>query len=222
MSKLGSLILEKTKYLKYTSRDFIVFWVEENYGRDLFKLLVSIVLSQNTSDKNSIKAYDNLEKKIGVTPEKIASTKLEDIEEAIKPAGLYRQKAYVIKQLAEAVLENRLDLKKLKEMSLEEARRYLTSFKGVGLKTADLLLQLMGKPTIAVDTHAMRVAVRLGLSSKQGYEPVRQALLEVFDPKDYKEAHVRLILVGRKYCKPRKPKCSECPLKDICAYCKKT
>ena len=222
MGKLGDLILEKTKHLEYTSRDFIVFWVEESYGRDLFKLLVSIILSQNTSDKNSIRAYDNLEKKIGVTPEKIASAKLEDIEEAIKPAGLYRHKASVIKQLAVAVLENKLDFSKLKEMDLEKAREYLASFKGVGLKTADLLLQLMGRPTIAVDTHAMRVTVRLGLSSKQNYNSVRRALLEIFDPKDYKEAHVRLILVGRKYCKPKNPKCSECPLKDICAYSKRT
>jgi len=218
VSKIGDLILEKTRHLKYSSKDFIVFWVEENYGRDFFKLLVSIVLSQNTSDKNSIRAYNNLEKKIGVVPEKIASAKLKEIEEAIKPAGLYRQKALVIKQLAEAVLNKKLDFSRLKKMKLEEARKYLASFKGVGFKTADLLLQLMGRPTIAVDTHAMRVAVRLGLSSRRSYDSVRKALLEAFNLRDYKEAHVRLILVGRKYCKPKRPKCSECPLKDLCDY----
>jgi endonuclease-3 len=75
----------------------------------------------------------------------------------------------------------------------------------------------------AVDTHAMRIAKRWGLvGEKAGYDEVSKALLEFFGPEKAEEAHRLIIALGRRYCTARNPRCSECPLRDICPYPRRT
>jgi len=216
--KLGHIILEKlTSTFRIKKGDFVV-----DYAENPFEILVSIILSQNTSDKNSIRAFLNLKSSIGTSPEKLAKASLEEIEKAIKVGGLYKIKARRIKELANMVL-NGLNLREVLELPVKLARRKLLKIPGIGRKTADVFLALFGKKTIGVDTHAARVAKRLGLvNDDANYDEIRHALLETFSfVENFDYVHRLLIQLGRTFCKAKSPKCKECPLNEYCSHAKK-
>jgi endonuclease-3 len=186
---------------------------------DPFETLIVTIISQNTADQNTARAFRNLSNTFKITPEALANAETHKIENALKVGGLYRNKAKIIKQVSKLILEKyEGDLKRILSLPLDEARRTLMQLPGIGPKTADVtLLFCTGKPTIPVDTHVNRVAKRLGLApAKANYEAVRRSLQSLYDPKDYLPVHVLLILHGRKYCKARNPYCPECPIKMLC------
>ena len=188
-------------------------------SKSAFALLIATVLSQNTSDKNAMKAFESLKKRIGLSPDRISKASLKELEEAVRPAGLYKRRAMVIKELSSMVSERGEEwLLKILEMPLEEARKELLKLPGIGRKTADvLLLFLAGKPTFPVDTHITRIAKRIGIvDEKASYEEIRSKLMEIFSPEDYLEAHLLLIALGRRYCKALKPLCESCPVRQHC------
>ncbi len=181
--------------------------------------MVATIITQNTNEKNSFRAWHRLVERVDVEPKTIAEMSLEELAELIRPAGLHYQKARAIKELAKLILrEYGGDASKILELPLEEARRKLTSIPGIGWKTVDVVLSMYGKPTIGVDTHIMRVAIRLGFAGKRSYEEVRRKLMELYDPGEYHRVHLLLILLGRRYCKARNPDCENCPVKDYCPY----
>ncbi len=184
-----------------------------------FETLIATIISQNTADRNTVKAFENLSKQLRITPEALANTETSHIEECLKPAGLYRKKARTIKNVSKILLSKyNGSLKSILSMPLEEARAALRQFPGVGPKTADVVLLFSAnKPTIPVDTHVNRVSKRLGLApSRADYEIVRKSLQSLCDPKDYLAIHVALILLGRKYCRARTSLCKQCPLNSLC------
>lgn len=188
-------------------------------NKEPFKTLISTIISQNTADKNSAKAFENLSKQHQITPEALANAKTSKIEECLKVAGLYRNKAKTIKKVSKIIMkEFHGKLTPILSMPLEKARKTLLRFPGVGPKTADVfLLFCANKPTIPVDTHVNRVSKRLDIAPRNGdYEAVRKSLQALYNPKDYLAVHVLLILLGRKYCKARNPLCSQCPLNMFC------
>ena len=200
-----------SKVFRHRLGEFVVDYVDTPFG-----VLVAIILSQNTSDKNSIRALKRLKEEIGVEPKSIARAPLDRIMEVIRVAGMYRQKAKTIKRLAELVL-NGLDLDQILRMSLEEARARLLKIKGLGKKTVDVFLAIYGKRIMGVDTHARRIAKRWGIVDRDSYDDVQRVFVELFNfVENYDELHKMLILLGRKYCTARKPKCDECPIGDIC------
>jgi len=187
--------------------------------KDPFKTLIITVLSQATADKNTSRAFANLSRRISVTPEVLAKVSVEEIEEAIRVGGLYRNKSRAIKTISRVISEQfngSLDF--IYSLDLEKARKILLSMPGVGPKTADVvLLFCAGKPTIPVDTHVNRVSKRLGLvPPKADYEGVRRALETLHFPEDYLPVHLLFISLGRKYCKARKPLCKPCPVNTVC------
>jgi endonuclease-3 len=187
--------------------------------RDPFETLIVTVISQNTASRNTAKAFENLSKQFEITPEVLANAEASQIEQSLKVAGLYRNKAKAIKRISKIVLEEfHGDLKPILSLPFEEARKTLLQLPGVGPKTADIvLLFCSGKPTIPVDTHVNRVSKRLGLTPASGnYEIVRRFLQSLYDPKDYLAVHVLLILLGREYCKARNPMCTRCPVNKLC------
>lgn len=210
-------LLEKLREaLTYGDEEFIALYIFKRY-RDPFKVLVGVILSQNTAEPNTFKAYRRLEKEVGVSVDAIASAPLEKIEDAIRPAGLWRQKARSIKSLAEYVRAGN-DLEAVLAMPPEKARRALTSIPGVGEKTVDVFLALFRGGVVPVDTHIRRVANRLGLSKSSSYRKIREDLERYF-PSDLRlEAHMYLILLGRRICRARKPLCEVCPLRSYCEY----
>jgi len=187
--------------------------------KDPFKTLIVTIISQNTADRNTAKAFENLSKQFKITPEVLANAETSQIEECLKVAGLYRNKAKTIKQISKIILEKfHGTLKPILSLPFEEARKTLLQLSGVGPKTADVVLLFSSQnPTIPVDTHVNRVAKRLGLVPANGdYETVRKSLQTLYNPEDYLAVHVLLILLGRKYCKARNPLCKQCPVGALC------
>lgn len=187
--------------------------------RDPFQVLVITIISQNTNDRNTLRAYQRLEARGLITPKAILEAELKELQEALKIAGLYRNKAKKLKELATILLEaHGGDLWNILRLPLEDAREQLLKLPGVGLKTADvLLLFCAGKPVIPVDTHVNRTAKRLGLADyKADYEEVRRSLQNLYPPEHYLDVHLLLISLGRTYCKAGRPLCDECPLRNLC------
>jgi len=192
-------------------------WTASN--RDPFKTLIITIISQNTAGRNTTKAFENLSKQFEITPEALANAETGQIEECLKVAGLYRNKAKTIKQTSKIILERfHGNMKPILSLPFEAARKTLLQLPGVGPKTADVVLLFCSeKSTIPVDTHVNRVAKRLGLAPASGdYETVRRALQSLYDPKDYLEVHVLLILLGRRYCRARNPLCRQCSVNMLC------
>lgn len=200
--------------------DFAVLRVCRDCG-DAFSVLVMTILTQNTSDKIAIEAFNNLSSRFEVRPEVFAFTSLDEIADAIRCSGMYYRKAWTIKNVSEIIL-SKFDgnFDSIFKLPLSEARSTLISLPGIGRKTADVLLLMVGgMPTFPVDRHVERVSKRIGfVSENTGYEDIRSALMSFFKPEEYLEAHLLLIALGRRFCKSRKPLCVECPVKNYCNF----
>jgi len=187
--------------------------------RDAFETLIVTIISQNTADRNTARAFENLSKRFEITPEVLANAELSQIEDCLRVGGLYKSKAKTIQHASRIILEKfHGTLNQILSMPLEDARKALLQFPGVGPKTADVVLLFSaGQPTIPVDTHVNRVAKRLGFAPANGdYEAVRDSLQSLYDPHDFLDVHILLIAHGRKYCKARRPLCEACPVNMHC------
>ncbi|MGQ4891643.1 MAG: endonuclease III domain-containing protein [Candidatus Njordarchaeia archaeon] len=215
---LGSYIVKKLeKAINLRQQVYVV----DRKKTDPFEKLIAIILSQNTSDKNAVKALKRLKDEIGLDPEKIISAGIKRVKEAIKPAGLYEQKSKRIFDLAKKVKNGKIDLEEILGKDLDDARKELLKIPGIGPKTADVFLSIYGHKTIGVDTHIKRIVKRLGLVPKNAnYDAIRSKLLELFKEENYDLAHRYLIALGRTYCTARNPKCEECPLSEVCKFYK--
>ncbi len=184
-----------------------------------FETLIAIIISQNTADTNTEKAFECLSNQFEVTPKALAEAETCKLEACLNVAGLYQSKAKTIKAVSK-IIEEKFggSLALILSLPLNEARRKLMNLPGVGPKTADVvLLFCVNQPTIPVDTHVNRVSKRLGLAPEDGdYEVVRLSLQALFPPKDYLALHLLLIAHGRKYCKAIKPLCIQCPVNSYC------
>ena len=183
--------------------------------------LVSTVLSQNTNDNNRDVAFERLRQRFPDW-EAVRDGDEKDVIEAIRPAGLANQKGPRIQAILRQVTEQRgrLDLDFLRDMDVDEARQWLESFKGVGPKTAAIVLLFsLDMPAFPVDTHIYRVSGRLGLRpEKLSVEQAHEYLESIFPTEAYYPVHLNLIRLGREICQARKPRCPSCPLNDVCAY----
>jgi endonuclease-3 len=181
--------------------------------------LIMTILSQNTSDHNSRRAFDSLLKRFG-SWEAVVEGSVEDITEAIRLGGLAQVKAPRIKQILQQIRTQRgsLDLRFLKKMPVAEAKEWLQSLPGVGPKTAAcVLLFSLGKPVLPVDTHIHRVAKRVGLiDSKVSAEKAHDILGSMVPAEDVYQFHIHMIEHGRRVCKAQRPRCHECILLKVC------
>ncbi len=182
-----------------------------NY-KDPFKVLISCILSQRTKEENTEIASKNLFK-VADTPEKIVKLNIKKLEKLIKPAGFYRQKAKNIKKLSKIIIEKY-------NGKVPMDREELMKLPGVGYKTSAIVLSYgFWKPIIAVDTHANRISKRLGLTDwDDDVEEVRKKLEKLFPKKDWFYVNLGFVNFGREICRPVRPKCEICPLKEVCKY----
>ncbi len=198
----------------------------EHYGRyeerdgSPFDVLIATILSQNTTDKNSHRAFASLYSKYD-TPEKLAKAPEKEIADLIRIGGLYEQKAKLIKQIAQLVLDEydgTLDF--VCDADPEAARKELLSIKGVGPKTADcVLLFSCGRDVIPVDTHVFRITKRLGIVPEAAsHEEVHRLLMDEVPAGERGSVHVDLIRFGREICKAQNPQHDKCFLIDLCDY----
>ena len=186
--------------------------------------LVSTILSQNTNDNNRDKAFDALRARFA-TWELVRDAPVEQVIDAIRSAGLGNQKGPRIQQVLREITAERgnLDLSFLKDLPLEEARSWLTKFKGVGPKTAAIVLCFaLGRPAFPVDTHVYRVSGRIGLrgpqADKMSVEAAHLYLEALFPPETYYAAHLNIIRLGREICHARNPNCAACPVRELCDF----
>jgi endonuclease-3 len=183
--------------------------------------LVSTILSQNTNDVNRDVAYERLRARFP-TWEQVRDADPEEVIEAIRPAGLANQKGPRIQDALRFITDTRgaLELDFLADWPLEEAKAWLSSIKGVGPKTAAIVLLFsLGRPAFPVDTHVHRVTKRLGLiGQKVSREKAHDELEKLVPAKDYYAFHLNVIRHGRQVCTSRKPHCDVCPLQDLCDY----
>ena len=188
---------------------------------DPISQVVSTIISQNTSDVNRDKAFERLRVRFA-SWEVLRDAPVEAIEEAIRPAGLARQKAPRIKVALQFITQERgeLSLDFLKDLSVDEAKAWLTQVKGIGPKTAAIILLFsLGMPAFPVDTHVHRVTQRLGLIGPKVSAEQAHAILEDLLPADiYYSFHLNIIRHGREICHARNPKCEICPLQTLCDY----
>ncbi len=198
--------------------------LREMYGRPInlphrqpVDELVRTVLSQATSDLNRDRAFSRLTERF---PDwhAVRDAPVEQVEEAIRPGGLSRQKAPRIQAVLEGVGPE-LDLDWLETAPREEAMAFLTGLPGVGRKTAACVqVFTWNLPEIPVDVHVHRIGGRLGLfRPNAGFEEAHDDLLALVDPEDSYEFHMNLIRHGRGPCRP-KPDCDGCELRRMCPF----
>lgn len=190
-----------------------------SYFSDPFQNLIIGILSQNTSDANSVKAWVGLTKKFKITPRALAKANLKEMRDSIRSGGLYNLKSKRIKDFSKAVLKKfDGDISKLTKLPKEEAREELINLPGIGPKTADIWLAYCSNHKVmAVDTHVDRVAKRLNIVPKSAnYEKIREELEKLFSAQERQKGHEYLVRLGRDYCKPKNPLCKKCPITELC------
>jgi len=206
--------------------EWVARTLEQAYGRPEWKRradpldeLILTVLSQNTSDVNSGRAFASLKSRFP-TWESAAQASVEELEDTIRPAGLAPQKAPRILAMLREInaREGSYSLDRLERMPTSDVIEYLTSLHGVGLKTAACVLMFsLGRPVMPVDTHVHRTALRLGLVPR-GTSPdkAHHILQGLFEEEQIYPVHINMIRHGREVCTARSPKCGACPLSSGC------
>ena len=199
--------------------------LEEEYGVPLqdhidpLDLLVMTILSQNTSDINSLRAFANLKGDYG-NYESLLLAPTEEVADCIRVGGLANIKALRIQEVPLSIKRDRgaMDIGFLEGMDKDEAMSYLLDLPGVGPKTASIvLLFAFGMPFMPVDTHVFRVSRRLGLVTENlSPEKAQKALERIVPQECYHSFHLNLIRHGRQICRARGPKHEECALKECC------
>ena len=183
--------------------------------------LVSTILSQNTNDVNRDRAFQELRERLP-TWEQVRDADVEAVKDAIRIAGLANHKGPAIVRALQQISEERgeLALDFLQEMPIDEAKAWLTGIRGVGPKTAAIVLLFsLGMPAFPVDTHVHRVTGRLGLiGPKVTREKAHVILEELLPVETYYPFHLNVIRHGRQVCHARKPLCESCTLRALCAY----
>ena len=187
--------------------------------------LISTILSQNTNDSNRDRAYNNLRAKFP-TWKLVINAPAEEVIKAIRVAGLANQKGPRIQSILKQIRTERgdLSLNFLRDMEKDEAVNWLVQHKGVGPKTAAIVLQFsLGIPAFPVDTHVHRVSGRLGIRPIQLNADRTHTWMErIFDPGQYGPAHLNIIKLGREICHARNPECPHCPINHLCDYYRNT
>ena len=174
-----------------------------------YELLISTRLSAQCTDKRVNIVTDELYRKYP-TLESLAAAPIEDLEEIIRPCGLFHTKARDIKALCNELIEKWGG-------QLPDTMEGLTSLPGIGRKTANLVLgDVFGKPCIVTDTHCIRICGRLGLSEGKDPYKVEQQLWQVIPPEEGGAFFFFFLLFGREICTARKTWCDKCPMTGFC------
>jgi endonuclease-3 len=187
---------------------------------DPLEELILTILSQNTSDVNSDRAYAGLRARYP-TWDALAKADPGELAEAIRPGGLANIKAPRILAVLQEIRRRQdgvLDLEWMRSAKDPEVRDYLTSLPGVGPKTAACVLAFsLGRPALPVDTHVHRVARRLGMIDERTDAAAAHEILERMVPARLRiRMHVGMIRLGREICRAGRPACEVCPLQDLC------
>jgi len=184
--------------------------------QNAFELTIAVLLSAQTTDKSVNALTLDLFAKYK-TPQDYINISIEELELDLKKIGLYKTKAKNIKRLCELLIENF-------DSTIPNDYDSLISLPGVGRKTANVVLSVwFNVPRIAVDTHVERISKRLKMANlKDDVLKVEEKLMYLLPEEMWSVAHHAMIFFGRYHCKSKNPNCEDCPLKEMCAYTKKS
>ena len=207
---------------------YIIQNLERTYGvpenkraSNPLDMLVKIILSQATSDTNSHRTFAALKQRFPTWDDALRA-RASTIAATIREGGLANQKAAVIKDLLKQIKREHgtLDLGFLHNLDVEEARKYLSQFRGIGPKTiACTLLFACRKEIFPLDTHIFRVLRRVGLIPQKCSDRRAHEIMDKIVPHGkFYSFHVNLIRHGRAICRPREPLCERCPIVEYCDY----
>lgn len=176
-----------------------------------YTLLVAVILSAQTTDKGVNRATEKLFK-IADTPQKMLNLGEKQLISYIRTIGLFNNKAKNIISMSRDLVQKYGGI-------VPEKREDLESLAGVGRKTANVVLNVwFQKPTLAVDTHVLRISHRLDFSQGKTPLAVEQDLLKVLPDEYVINANHWLVLFGRYICRAQRPECDKCPVAAFC-YC---
>lgn len=198
--------------------DIIFRILKEDYPSDIFinvntkepfRVLIACILSLRTKDEVSLPAAERLFKAIRI-PKELIELSNKKVEQIIYPVGFYRRKSKNIKEIAKTLI-------KKFNSKVPSTRRKLLSIKGVGLKTANLVLsKAFDIPAICVDTHVHRISNRLGWVKTSKPNETEAKLSKILPKKYWKDINYLFVLHGKNTCKPRGQKCNECVINQYC------
>ena len=178
---------------------------------DPFRSCISCMLSAQSLDSNTAKASAALFK-LARTPEDMLDLDDRDVAAAIKPCGLYNNKARNIRKFCESLLAEHGGV-------VPDTRAGLLSLPGIGRKCADIVMSFaFGQDTIAVDTHVHRVCNRIGMTDARLAEQTAMQIDDRAPGWAMRDGHFWLIQFGKRVCVSRSPKCESCPVADLCEY----
>ena len=211
---------KKIEKINYLLNEYFGIPTKAKKNPNPLDTIIGTILSQNTNDKNSYQAYRNLKdnfnnwnKLVELTPAKI--------EKYIKIAGLGKQKSKAIYELLQSLKkkDKSVSLDHIKIKNDTEILEELTSYNGVGVKTAScVLLFSLGRNVCPVDTHVHRTLNRIGVVETNTPEKTFYKIIDNIPENTAHSFHTNLIRLGREICKPTNPNCSICPLLKLCKY----
>ncbi|MFZ4816123.1 MAG: endonuclease III domain-containing protein [Phototrophicaceae bacterium] len=201
---------------------------EQNYGRYTWRkrgtaldTFIGTILSQNTTDKNSGRAYEQLRERYE-TWQDVLDAPMPELIDTIRIAGLGNQKGPRIKAALQKIKEERgeFDLEWIGQLSVDDARTWMTAIDGIGLKTASIVVSFgFNGAAFAVDTHVTRVSARIGFTPPNSTPDKTMFIMEeIVPPQDYYAFHIQVIQHGRTLCRARNPLCDKCPIRTHCDY----
>ena len=215
-----NLVKNKIKKINSLLVEFFGIPAQNKKPTNPVDMLIGTILSQNTNDKNSYRAYQNLRAKYKKW-EEIAELPRFKIEKLIKVAGLGKQKSTAIKNVLTRLRKKngKISLDYLKKFDNEKVINELIMFDGVGIKTAScVLLFSMNRNICPVDTHVHRTLNRIGIVKTTSPDKTFSKILGNIPDGMAHQFHTNLIRLGREICKPAKPNCSICPLESSCTF----
>lgn len=178
--------------------------------KDPYLVLVCCILSLRTNDKTTIKATKRM-LELAKTPEEMSKISSDVLSKAIYPVGFYQNKAEQIIELSKKIIHNY-------NSKVPDSIEELTKFKGVGRKTANLVLAKgFNVPAICVDVHVHRICNRLGYVKTKTPDETEMELRKILPKKYWIDFNTLLVTHGQNICKPIKPNCAVCSIKEFCA-----
>lgn len=222
LEKVDNLARRKAKYAPIAAALTEVYgeldWSRNQDGMDE---LISCILSQSTNDLNRDRAFARLKERFP-NWEGARFAALDDLIDAVRPAGLANQKAPRIQDALAIIYDKagEYSIDFLNDLPLDEAKAWLVSLKGIGPKTAAIVLCFAyGRPAFPVDTHIFRVCKRVGfLPQKLSADDAHPVMEAIAPPADYYQFHIQVIQHGRDTCRARKPACERCAISGHCDY----
>lgn len=199
-------IVEALKEAKQTQSDFVKLM---DSFKNPYLVLIACILSLRTNDRTTYPATLRM-LELAKTPQEMMRVNEQDLEKAIYPVGFYKNKAGQIIELSKTIVE---DLNGVVPDEIDE----LVKFRGVGRKTANLVLSLgFNKPAICVDVHVHRIFNRLGYIKTKDPEETEFALRNKLPKKYWIDINTLLVTHGQNVCKPINPQCENCPIAEYC------